>query len=62
MLDIARMESPYFTLKKSVIDLWMVFFKVYDDLKQTLDQQGMQVQFSVDDEANTLADIESLYF
>ena len=58
MLEIARMESPYFALKKNVFDLWMVFFKVYDELKQTMDEQRMQVQFSVEDEANTIADAE----
>lgn len=60
MLEIARMESPYFTLNKNVVDLWMVFFKVYDELKQTMDQRGMKVQFVAEDEANTIADAELL--
>lgn len=60
MLEIARMESPYFALEKRVIDLWMVFYKVYDDLRQTIEQQGMHVVYNVGDEAFVYADAELL--
>lgn len=60
MLEIARMESPYFTLKKRVIDIWMVFFKVYDELKQAIDRKELSVAYDAEDEANTLADSELL--
>lgn len=58
MLEIARMESPYFAPKKKLVDLWMIFFKVYDELKQTIDEKGMQIEYNNEDEANTLADAE----
>ena len=58
MLEIARMESPYFALKKSAVDLWMVFFKVYDQLKLAIEERNMQVQYTAEDEAYTVADVE----
>ncbi|MEA5098823.1 MAG: HAMP domain-containing sensor histidine kinase, partial [Burkholderiaceae bacterium] len=60
MLEIARMESPYFALHKSEIDLWMVFFKVYDGLRQTIEQREMRVDYVADDEAFVYADAELL--
>lgn len=60
MLEIARIESPYFAPKKAVVDLWMIFYKVYDELKLSMDQKDMLVVFSAEDEANTLADAELL--
>ena len=60
MLEIARMESPYFALHKSEIDLWMVFFKVYDELRQTIEQRGMRVDYVAGDEAYVYADAELL--
>ena len=60
MLVIARMESPYFALHKSEIDLWMVFFKVYDALRQTIEQKGMRVDYVTGDEAFVYADAELL--
>ncbi|MEA4929335.1 MAG: HAMP domain-containing sensor histidine kinase [Candidatus Limiplasma sp.] len=60
MLEIARMESPYFALHKSEIDLWMIFFKVYDELRQTIEQKGMRVDYNAGDEAFVYADAELL--
>ena len=60
MLEIAKMESPYFALHKSEIDLWMVFFKVYDELRQTIEQRGMRVDYVAGDEAFVYADAELL--
>lgn len=60
MLEIARMESPFFALHKSEIDLWMIFFKVYDELKQTIEQRGMRVEYQTGDEAFLYADAELL--
>ncbi len=58
MLEIARMESPYFALRKSAVDLWMVFFKVYDQLKLAIEERNMRVQYTAEDEAYTVADVE----
>lgn len=58
MLEIARMESPYFAPKMKVVDLWMIFFQVYDELKQTIDKKGMQMEYYMEDEANTRANAE----
>ena len=60
MLEVARMESPYFSLKKEPIDLWLVFYKVYDEMKQTLDQHGMNVTYAAEDESVVFADAELL--
>ena len=56
MLEIARMESPYFSLEKREVDLWMVFFKVYDELRQTLEALGMKVVYAAEEEALVYAD------
>ncbi|HWR31828.1 MAG TPA: HAMP domain-containing sensor histidine kinase [Negativicutes bacterium] len=60
MLEITKMESPYFVLNQSVVDLWMIFYKTYDALKQTMDQKGLQVAFEANSEAITVADTEML--
>lgn len=60
MLEVARMESPYFTVHKTEIDLWMVFFKVYDELRLTIEQSGVRVDYAAGDEAFVFADAELL--
>ena len=60
MLEIARMESPYFTLCKREIDLWMIFFKVYDELRLPIQQRGMRVEYVAGDEVLVDADAELL--
>lgn len=60
MLEIAKMESPYFILNKNVVDLWMIFYKEYDTLKQALDQKGMTVEFYATHGAYTRADAQMI--
>lgn len=60
MLEITKMESSYFALNKSVVDLWMIFYREYDALKQTMDQKGMNVEFHATAEAYTMADVLTL--
>ena len=60
MLEITKMESSYFALNKSVVDLWMIFYREYDALKQTMDQKGMNVAFYATAEAYTMADALTL--
>lgn len=60
MLEIAKMESPYFILNKSIVDLWMIFYKEYDALKQTIDHKGMRIVFHATQEAYTRADAQMM--
>ncbi|NLI19975.1 MAG: HAMP domain-containing histidine kinase [Clostridiales bacterium] len=58
MLEIAKMESPYFVLDKRAVDLWMVFFKVYDELRQSFQPRGIKVAYAASEEALVDADPE----
>ena len=60
MLEITKMESSHFVLNLGVVDLWMIFYREYDALKQTMDQRGMNVEFHATDEAYTMADALTL--
>lgn len=56
MLELSKMESPYFKIENRVFDLWLVFLKVYDKLKSMADEKHMNVNYEMNDEAYVSAD------